>query len=68
MVRILKQEKTTGWGHLKPMLHLDLIIEDSVLPIPCRSINVTGGLTCLVFVGILVEPGTDLKQDFWDMA
>ena len=50
------------------MLHLDLIIEDSVLPIPCRSINVAGGLTCLVFVGILVEPGTDLKQDFWDMA
>ena len=42
------------------------LIGDSVWPIPCRSINVFGGLTCLVFFGILVRPGTDLRQDFSD--
>ena len=38
---------------LKTYAPFGLIIEDSVWPIPCRSINVTGGLTCLVFFGIL---------------
>ena len=36
--------------------------------IPYRSVNVTGGFTILVFFGILVRPGTDLGQDFSDMA
>ena len=30
--------------------------------------NVTGGFTCLVFFGILVGPGKDLRQDFLNMA
>ena len=38
---------------LKTYAPFGLIIEDSVWPIPRRSINVTGGLTCLVFFGIL---------------
>ena len=53
---------------LKPYALLGLNIEDSVWPIPYISINVTGGLTCLVFFGILVRPGTDLGQDFSDMV
>ena len=44
---------------LKTYAPFGLNIEDSVRPIPCRSINVTGRRTCLVFVGILVGPGTD---------
>ena len=45
-----------------------LNIEDSVRPIPCRSINVTSGFTYWYFFGILVRPGRDLGQDFSDMA
>ena len=41
-----------------------LNIEDSVWPIPFSSINVAGGLTFLVFVGILVRLGLDLEQFF----
>ena len=41
-----------------------LNIEDSVWPIPFSSINVTGGLTFLVFVGILVRLGLDLEHNF----
>ena len=42
--------------------------DDSVRTIPCRSINVNGGLTFLVFFGILVRLDTDLGQIFSDMA
>ena len=38
---------------LKTYAPFGLIIEGSVWPIPCRSINVTGRLTFLVFFGIL---------------
>ena len=38
---------------LKTYAPFGLIIEGSVRPIPCRSINVTGELTFLVFFGIL---------------
>ena len=44
---------------LKTYAPFGLNIEVSVWPIPCRSINVTGGFTCLIFFGILVRPGTD---------
>ena len=53
---------------LKTYHPFGLNIEDSVGPIPCRSINVTGALIISVFFGILVRPGTDLGQDFSDMA
>ena len=53
---------------LKTYAPFGLNIEDSVCPIPYRSINVTGGLPFLVFFGILVRSGTDLGQDFSDMA
>ena len=33
----------------------------------CRSINVTGAFTFLVFFGILFRRGTDLGQEFSDM-
>ena len=32
---------------LKTYVSFGLNIEDSIWPIPCRSMNVTGGLTCL---------------------
>ena len=51
---------------LKTYTPFGLNIEDSVWTIPCRSITVTGGLTCLVFFGIFVIPGTDLGQHFSD--
>ena len=53
---------------LKTYAPFGLNIEDSVLPIACRSINVIGGLTCLVFSGRLVRPVTDSGQGFSDMA
>ena len=53
---------------LKTYALFGLNIGDSVWRIPCRSINVTGGLTYMVFFGILVTPGMDLGQDFLDMA
>ena len=68
MIRILKGEKITGWGHSRPITPFGLNIENRLWPIPCRSVNVAGGLTCLVFFGILVRPGTDLGQEFSNMA
>ena len=54
---------------LKTYAPSGLNIEDSAWPVPCRSENVCGGLTCLAFfLGLLVRPGTDLGQDFSDMA
>ena len=53
---------------LKTYAPFELDIEDSVRPIPYRSINVTGRLNCLVFFGILVRLGTDLEQYFSDMT
>ena len=46
--------------HLVPF---GLNVEDIFSPILCRSINVTGVFTFLVFFSVLVRPGTDLAQD-----
>ena len=45
-----------------------LNIEDIVWPIPCKSVNITGGLIISVFCDILVRRDTDLGQDFYDMT
>ena len=42
--------------------------EDSVWPIPCRSKMFLVGLPVWYLFGILVRPGTDLEQEFLDMA
>ena len=63
-----KRRETYWMRTLKTYAPFGLNIEDSVRPIPCRSINVTGGLTYLVFFGILVRPETELGQDFSDMV
>ena len=44
-----------------------LNIEDSVWPILCKSVNITGGLIISVFCDILVRRDTDLGQGFQDM-
>ena len=53
---------------LKTYAPFGLNIEDSFWPNPSRSINVTDQFTCLVLFGMLVRLGTDLGQDFLDMA
>ena len=52
----------------KTYVPFELNMEGSVWPFQCRSKNVTRGLTCLIYFGILVRPGTDLGTDFSDMA
>ena len=52
---------------LKTYATFGLNIGDSVWPIPHRNINVTGGLTFLIFFGRLVWPSTDLGQNFSGM-
>ena len=49
---------------LKTYATFGLNIGDSVWPIPHRNINVTDGLTFLIFFGRLVWPSTDLGQSF----
>ena len=58
---------------LKPLIVVIVVsfglnIENSFLPIPCRSINFTGGQKFLVFFDILVNQGTALTRDFSDMT
>ena len=53
---------------LKTYAPFGLNIEDSVWPIPCRSKMFLMGLPAWNFIGILIIPGTDLRQDFSDMA
>ena len=58
---------------LKPLIVVIVVsfglnIENNFLPIPCRSINVTGGQKFLVFFDILVNQCTALAQDFSDMT
>ena len=57
MVKILKREKIT-----------EKITEDSIKQIPSKGINVTSGFTFLVFLSLLVRPGTDLVQNYSEMA
>ena len=52
---------------LKTYAPFGLNIGDSVWPIPHRNVNVTGGLTVLIFFGRLVWPSTDLGQNFSGM-
>ena len=63
-----KRRKNYWMRILKTNAPFGLNIKDSVWPTPCRSINATGGFTCLVFSDMLVRSGTDLGQDFLDMA
>ena len=62
-----KRKENYWMRTLKTYAPFELDVEDSVRPIPCRSINVTGRLNCLVFFGILVRLGTDLEY-FSDMT
>ena len=48
-------------------IYARLSIEDTAWLMSCRSINVTGAFTFLVFFGILFRRGTDLGQEFSDM-
>ena len=69
MVRILVRMVRNYWMEtFKTYAPFGLNIEVSVWPIPCRSVNVTGWLTFLEFIGILVRPVTDLRQDVLDMT
>ena len=65
---MVKIQRENNWK-LKTYPPFGLNIEDNVWLFPCRSINVTGGFSFLVFFAILIRSrtGMDLGQDFPDI-
>ena len=53
---------------LKTYAPFGLYIEDSFWQTPQRIIDVTGAFTFFISFGILVGPGRDLGQDFFDIT